>query len=243
MGAPAVQVVIPTYNERENIARLIAELRAHAPEAGIVVVDDDSPDGTAAVVEEIAAADARVHVLRRQGHRSFARSVAEGMFWALARGPQFVIQMDADLSHHPRYIGDLLRAANEADLVIGSRYVGGRVNVVHWPLSRLILSVFANAYVRTITRLPVFDTTGGFRCWRAEALRAIDLPSIRSEGYAFQIETLYRAYRCGFRIIEVPIIFTERNAGASKMSTRIIAEAAIRPWLLLMGRGSLRSRA
>ncbi|GBC83542.1 Undecaprenyl-phosphate mannosyltransferase [bacterium HR10] len=243
MEAPAVQIVIPTYNERENIARLIAELRVHAPAAGVVVVDDDSPDGTAEVVEEIAAVDARVHVLRRQGRRSFARSVAEGMLWALARGPQFVIQMDADLSHHPRYIGDLLRAADEADLVIGSRYVGGRVSVVQWPLWRLTLSVFANAYVRAITRLPVFDTTSGFRCWRAEALRAIDLPSIRSEGYAFQIETLYRAHRCGCRIVEVPIIFTERNAGASKMSTRIIAEAVIRPWLLLMGGGSPRSRA
>jgi len=242
MRGSAVQIVIPTYNERENIARLIAEIRARHPDVGVVVVDDDSPDGTADVVERMAMSDSRLHVLRRRGRRSFARSVVEGMLWALAREPQFVIQMDADLSHHPQYIGDLLRAAAEADLVIGSRYVGRRVNVVNWPLSRLLLSVFANAYVRTITRLPVFDATGGFRCWRAEALRAIDLPSIRSEGYSFQIETLYRAHRLGHRIVEVPIIFTERNAGASKMSARIILESAIRPWTLVLGRSAPKSR-
>ncbi len=242
MRESAIQIVIPTYNERENIARLIAEVRARHPEAGIVVVDDDSPDGTAEVVETMTAGDSRLHVLRRRGRRSFARSVMEGMLWALAREPQFVIQMDADLSHHPQYIGDLLGAAREADLVIGSRYVGGRVNVVNWPLSRLLLSVFANAYVRAITRLPVFDTTSGFRCWRAEALRAIDLPSIRSEGYSFQVETLYRAHRLGHRIIEVPIIFAERNAGTSKMSARIILESTIRPWMLVLGRSAPKSR-
>ncbi|MCS7157693.1 MAG: polyprenol monophosphomannose synthase [Blastocatellia bacterium] len=243
MKASFVQIVIPTYNERENIPSLIAEIRARYPDADIVIVDDDSPDGTADIVEMMAVSDSRLHLLRRRGRRSFARSLIEGMLWALAREPQFVIQMDADLSHHPQYIGDLLRAADEADLVIGSRYVGRRVNVINWPLSRLFLSVFANAYVRTITRLPVFDTTGGFRCWRAEALRAIDLPSIRSEGYAFQIETLYRAHRLGHRVVEVPIIFTERNAGASKMSTRIILESAICPWLLLLWRSAPRSRA
>jgi dolichol-phosphate mannosyltransferase len=243
MRGSAFQIVIPTYNERENIVRLIAEIRARHPEAGIVVVDDDSPDGTADVVAAAAARDPRLHVVRRRGRRSFARSVVEGMLWALAREPRFVIQMDADLSHHPQYIADLLRTAEEADLVIGSRYVGGRVNVVNWPLSRLLLSVFANAYVRAITRLPVCDATGGFRCWRADALRAIDLPSLRSEGYAFQVETLYRAHRLGCRIVEVPIVFTERNAGASKMSTRIILESAIRPWGLILRRSVPRSRA
>lgn len=241
MEEPSVQVVIPTYNERENIARLIAEIRARYPDIGLVVVDDDSPDGTAEVVEELRARDPRLHLLRRRGRRSFAHSVVEGMLWALAREPQFIIQMDADLSHHPQYIADLLRAAQEADVVIGSRYVGRRVSVVNWPLHRLILSVSANAYVRMITRLPVLDATGGFRCWRAEALRAIDLPSVRSEGYSFQIETLYRAYRRGCRIVEVPIVFTERNAGVSKMSARIILEAAVRPWLLLFSRKSSKS--
>jgi len=239
----AVQIVIPTYNERETIARLIKGIRAHHPEVGILVVDDESPDGTAEVVEAIAARDPRLQVVRRRGPRSFARSLVEGMLRALAREPEFVIHMDADLSHSPHYIADLLRAAEEADLVIGSRYVGGRVNVVNWPLSRLLLSLFANAYVRAITRLPVRDATGGFRCWRAEALRAIDLPSIQSEGYAFQVETLYRAYRLGCRIVEVPIIFTERNAGASKMNARIIVESAIRPWTLILGRSVPKSRA
>jgi dolichol-phosphate mannosyltransferase len=240
MKAPAIQIVIPTYNERENIARLLAEIRAYHPEAGIVIVDDASPDGTADRAEEVAAGDPYLHVLRRRGRRSFARSVVEGMLWALARGPQFVVQMDADLSHHPRYIGDLLRAAHDADLVIGSRYVGYRVSVVNWPLSRLLLSLFANAYVRAITRLPVCDATGGFRCWRAEALCSLDLSSVRSEGYAFQIEMLYRAYRRGLRIVEVPIIFTERHVGASKMSTRTILEAAIQPWRLVVSRRTLR---
>ncbi len=242
MKVPAVQIVIPTYNERENIARLLTEIRAYQPEAGIVIVDDASPDGTADIVEEMAAGDPHLHVLRRWGRRSFARSVVEGMLWALAREPQFVVQMDADLSHHPRYIGDLLRAAHDADLVIGSRYVGRRVSVVNWPLSRLLLSLFANAYVRAITRLPVCDATGGFRCWRAEALCALDLSSVCSEGYAFQIEMLYRAHRRGLRIVEVPIIFVERNAGASKMSTRIILEAAIQPWRLVLSRRALKSR-
>lgn len=158
------------------------------------------------------------------------------MLWALERNPDFVIQMDADGSHNPEYLPALLEAARDYDVVIGSRYVRHHVSVVNWPLSRLLLSVFANAYVRTITHLPVTDATGGYRCWRASALRRICLHTIRSDGYSFQVETLYRAYALGFRIAEVPIIFIERRAGASKMSKRVIVESAFMPWRLIVAR-------
>jgi dolichol-phosphate mannosyltransferase len=154
------------------------------------------------------------------------------MLHALSFNPEFVIQMDADFSHNPQYLGDMFAAAAEHDVVVGSRYVGNCVSVVNWPLPRLFLSVFANFYVRTITRVRVHDTTGGYRCWRAEALKMIDLPSIHSDGYSFQVETLYRAHRLGLRITEVPIIFVERRAGASKMSQGVILESALMPWRL-----------
>lgn len=236
MITPSVQIVIPTYNERENLALLITAIRHVLPHGEILVVDDGSPDGTGELADQLARSDPLLHVLHRTGPRGFGRSLVDGMLWALERNPDFVIQMDADGSHNPEYLPALLEAANECDVVIGSRYVRHHVSVVNWPLSRLLLSVFANAYVRTITRLPVCDATGGFRCWRAAALRRIGLHTIHSDGYSFQVETLYRAYALGFRMVEVPIIFIERRAGASKMNKGVIVESVFMPWRLIVAR-------
>jgi dolichol-phosphate mannosyltransferase len=236
MTEPTVQIVIPTYNERENVEPLIATIRHYQRSCGILIVDDGSPDGTGERAEELAASDPLLGVLHRRGPRGFGRSLVEGMLWALERNPDFVIQMDADGSHNPQYLPALLEAARSHDLVIGSRYVGHRVSVVNWPVSRLLLSLFANLYVRAITRLPVCDTTSGFRCWRASALRQIGLQTITSDGYSFLVETLFRAHALGLRITEVPIIFIERRTGASKMNRKVILESAIMPWRLMAAR-------
>lgn len=236
MATPSVQIVIPTYNERENLPSLLAAIREVQPNSGILIVDDGSPDGTGELADQIARDDPLLHVLHRTGPRGFGRSLVEGMLWALEQKPDLVIQMDADGSHNPQYLPALLEAARDVDVVIGSRYVGHQVSVVNWPLSRLMLSVFANAYVRMITRMPVCDATGGYRCWRASALQRIGLRTIQSDGYSFQVETLYRAYALGLRIAEVPIIFIERRAGASKMSNSVILESAIMPWRLIVAR-------
>jgi dolichol-phosphate mannosyltransferase len=225
-------VIIPTYNERENVAAIASELLALA-DLRVLVVDDASPDGTGQVADAIAAAsDGRFAVLHREGARGFRRSYIEGMQQALTTDATHVCQMDADLSHSPAELPRLLAAAADADLVIGSRYIrGGELR--NWAAHRVLLSTVANWYVRAITRLPAHDCTSGFRCWRRELLARLPLEAIGSDGYAFQIEMTWEAHRAGGRIAEVPITFVERRQGHSKMSGRIIAEAALLPWQLV----------
>lgn len=225
-------VVIPTFNEAENIPTLFERLQEVAPSLDVLVVDDGSPDGTADVVEELAAALPGVRVLRRAPPRGFARSYITGFQQALAEGYERIVQMDADLSHDPAYIpGMLAEAERGAGLVIGSRYCPGG-GVQNWHLRRVLLSRYANKYVRWVTELPTSDATAGFRCWRREALQAVHLETIQSEGYGFQVEMTYRAMRAGVRIAEVPIVFRDRRFGTSKLSGHMIWEAAKLPWRL-----------
>jgi len=233
-------VVIPTYNERENVTRLIPEILAQDDDLDVLVVDDSSPDGTAAAVEELAATNRRVHLLKRPGRQGIGPAYKAGFERALAMGAQLIVQMDADFSHPPGALPEMFQGAEEADIVLGSRYLHG-ITVVNWPIERLLLSYFGNMYVRALTRLPVRDTTGGFKCWRRSALEAVDVSKVKSNGYAFQIEMTYRLWRKGLRIREIPIIFMDRTVGDSKMSKRISLEALwIVWWLKLQGlRGAL----
>lgn len=225
-------VIIPTYNERFNIARLIPAVLAQDPSLEILVVDDASPDGTGGVVDSIAANNSRVHVFHREGKLGLGTAYIAGFRWALDRKYDVVFEMDADFSHNPERLPEFLEAVKEADLVLGSRYQGGRVNVVNWPMSRLFLSYAANIYARGITGLPVSDTTGGFKCFRRNVLESIDLSSVKSNGYAFQIEMSFRVWKRGFRIVEIPIIFVDRTEGQSKMSKKIVREAIWMVWRL-----------
>jgi dolichol-phosphate mannosyltransferase len=228
-------VIIPTYNERDNLAAVARELFA-LPGVSVLVVDDASPDGTGQIADALAAGSAgRLSVLHREGARGFRRSYIEGMQQALTTGATHVCQMDADLSHSPAELPRLLEAAAGADLVIGSRYVRGGT-LRNWGAHRMMLSTAANWYVRAITHLPARDCTSGFRCWRRELLARLPLDAIGSDGYAFQIEMTWEAHRAGGRITEVPITFVERRQGQSKMSGRIIAEAALLPWQLVARR-------
>jgi dolichol-phosphate mannosyltransferase len=224
-------VVIATYNERENLPDLAAAILSD-PCYRIIVVDDHSPDGTGEIADSVAAkAGGRVTVIHRTGPRGLGRSLIEGLKRALADGADLIFQMDADFSHDPKYLPAMAAAAAEADLVLGSRYLNG-VSVVNWPLSRLILSAFANRYVRAITGLDAHDCTTGYRCWRKESLARIPLDGVVSEGYAFLVETLYLAKRRGCRICEVPIIFVERRKGTSKLSGPVLFESMVLPWRL-----------
>jgi len=225
-------VIVPTYNERFNIARLIPAVLAEDPSLEILVVDDASPDATGRVVDAIAANNPRVHILHREGKLGLGTAYIAGFRWALERKYDLVFEMDADFSHNPERLPEFLEAVKEADLVLGSRYQGGRVNVVNWPMSRLFLSYAANIYARAITGLPVSDTTGGFKCFRRNVLESIDLNSVKSNGYAFQIEMSYRVWKRGFRIVEIPIIFVDRTEGVSKMSKKIVREAIWMVWRL-----------
>jgi dolichol-phosphate mannosyltransferase len=228
-------VILPTYNERDNLPLVVSALLAHDA-VDVLVVDDGSPDGTGAIADRLAAENPRVRVLHRTGLRGLGRSYVEGMLHALSIGATHVIQMDADLSHDPAAVPLLLDAAADADVVIGSRYVpGGRVQ--NWPWRRLALSTFANSYVRTITGLTARDCTSGFRCWRREALEKIRLERLRSDGYAFQVELTWEAQRAGCRLAEVPITFVERRAGASKLSGSVIVESMLLPWRLAISGG------
>ena len=224
-------VIIPTYDERENLPSLIDQLLA-IPGLRILIVDDASPDGTGQLADEYAAVNrARVQVLHRTGKRGLGLSYIDGMYVALRTDATHICQMDADLSHNPADVPRLLEAAEQADFVIGSRYVpGGRIE--NWPLHRRLLSAFANRYIRAITRLTIRDCTSGFRCWRREALEQLPLASIRSDGYAFIVELAWEASRAGLRCAEVPITFVERRQGASKLSGMVIIESAIVPWSL-----------
>jgi len=224
-------IIVPTYNERENLEVLVRRIFDQKLPTEILVVDDNSPDGTGALADEMAARDPRVHVMHRAGKMGLGSAYVAGFKWALARDYDAVFEMDGDFSHNPDSLGDFLREIEHADLVLGSRYLHG-VTVVNWPLSRLILSYSANLYSRIITGMPVKDLTGGFKCFRRQVLEAIDLDRVRSDGYAFQIEINFKAWRKGFRIQEIPILFVDRRAGVSKMSRRIVREAAWMVWRL-----------
>ncbi|MBI4550811.1 MAG: polyprenol monophosphomannose synthase [Candidatus Latescibacteria bacterium] len=228
-------IVIPTYNERENIQQLVPALLNLDASIQVLVVDDDSPDGTGAVVDRMAADSPRVHVLHRPGKLGLGSAYIEGFKYALRQDVDCVFQMDADFSHDPQFITAFLERLQESDVVIGSRYVSG-VNVVNWPMSRLLLSYFANLYTRIITGVPVLDATGGFKCFRRTALEQIDLDRVRSDGYSFQIEMNFRCWRKGLRLCEIPIIFVDRHSGTSKMSKKIIYEAIWIVWWLRLQR-------
>jgi len=225
-------VIVPTYNERFNIARLIPSILAQDASLEVLVVDDGSPDGTGAIVDAIAANNPRVHILHRPSKLGLGTAYKAGFGWALERKYDFIFEMDADFSHNPERLPEFLEAIKDADLVLGSRYQDGHVNVVNWPMSRLFLSYSANIYARAITGLPIFDTTGGFKCFRRNVLESIDLNSVKSNGYAFQIEMSYRVWKHGFRLVEIPIIFVDRTEGVSKMSKRIMREAIWMVWRL-----------
>ncbi len=224
-------VIIPTYNERENIDALITRLLSLPHGLEVLVVDDHSPDGTAEVVEGWSARDPRVHLISRPGKLGLGSAYRDGFRYALEHGADYVFEMDADFSHDPDAIGEFLQHIAEADVVLGSRYLKG-VTVVNWPLKRLILSYAANLYTRLVTGLPVADATGGFKCFRRRALEAIRLDRVRSDGYAFQIEMSFKCWKRGFRIKEIPILFVDRRAGVSKMNRRIIWEAVWMVWRL-----------
>jgi dolichol-phosphate mannosyltransferase len=224
-------VVIPTYNERENIEPLVRQILQH-PGFSVMVVDDQSPDGTGAVADDLAREfPERVEVRHRTGKRGLGLSYVEGFQLAVKRDVDLICQMDADFSHDPKYLPDLVAAATDYDLVVGSRYLNG-ISVVNWPLQRLILSTFANRYIRGVTGLTVRDCTGGFRCWRREALGRIPLARIVSDGYSFMVEMLFEAARQQCRIGEVPIVFVERRMGTSKLSSGVLAESLLMPWRL-----------
>jgi dolichol-phosphate mannosyltransferase len=224
-------VVIPTYNESSNISRLANEIFQLIQGIHVLVVDDNSPDGTADIVRNLQLEKPNLHLLQRTGPRSFGKSYIDGMRQALQMGAEVIVQMDADYSHNPRYLYTFLEVIDNCDLVIGSRYLNG-VSVVNWPIRRLMLSLGANTYTRWITRLPIRDATSGYRCWRRKTLAAIDLDAINADGYAFQIEMLYQAFRLGFHLQETTIIFIDRTSGTSKISRKMVREAMWLPWKL-----------
>lgn len=217
-------VIIPTYDERENVRRIAAAIHQSSPETDVLFVDDNSPDGTGALLDEMTKTDGRVHVLHRPGKQGLGRAYISGFKWALDRPYRFVFEMDADFSHDPREIPNFLRAAGEADLVIGSRYVNG-IRVMNWPLSRLLLSTTAARYVQIVTGMPFTDPTGGYKCYRREVLAGVPLDQIVSTGYSFQVEMTYNVWIRGYRIVEIPIVFEDRHQGYSKMNRGITREA------------------
>jgi dolichol-phosphate mannosyltransferase len=224
-------VIIPTYNERENVEPLLTRIFEEKLPLEVLIVDDNSPDGTGAIADQMAARDPRVHVLHRPGKAGLGSAYVAGFRYALARDYDAVLEMDADFSHSPDSLREFLHEIESADVVLGSRYLYG-VTVVNWPLSRLVLSYLANVYSRVITGMRVKDLTGGYKCYRRAVIEAIDWDRVRSDGYAFQIEITFKAYRKGFRIKEIPILFVDRHAGESKMSRRIVWEAVWMVWRL-----------
>lgn len=224
-------IIVPTYNERENVVALLERIFTYVPEAHVLIVDDNSPDGTGAIADQSAAEDPRVHVMHRAGKQGLGSAYVAGFRYALDRDYEAVFEMDADFSHNPESLPVFLGELENADLVLGSRYLNG-VTVVNWPIKRLILSYSANVYSRVITGMRVKDLTGGFKCFRRRVLESIDWSRVRSDGYAFQIEITFKAWRKGFRIREIPIMFVDRKAGESKMSRRIVYEAAWMVWRL-----------
>jgi dolichol-phosphate mannosyltransferase len=221
---PDILVIIPTYNERETIGVIIPDIIKAVPGAHVLVVDDGSPDGTSAYVKETFGATGAVFVLDRSKKDGLGRAYIDGFGWALERSYRYIFEMDADYSHDPKYLPDFLKAIESNDLVIGSRYISG-VNVINWPMSRLLLSYFANLFARVVTGITIKDCTSGFKCFRREVLEALDLGRVASSGYSFQIEINYTVWKKKFRLAEIPIVFTDRRRGASKMSGGIVREA------------------
>lgn len=232
MAVERALVIVPTYNERENITRLIDAVLYQDPSIDVLVIDDGSPDGTGQLADEIAAINPRVNVIHRASKMGLGTAYLAGFKWALQRSYAYILEMDADFSHDPAHLPQFLTSIQDADLVLGSRYREGRVTVVNWPVARLLLSYFANVYARIVTGLQLYDATGGFKCFRRSVLEAINLDDVRSNGYAFQIEMSFRAWRRGFRIVEIPIVFVDRTEGVSKMSKRIVREAIWMVWRL-----------
>jgi len=224
-------VILPTYNESQNLPRIVPQILARDPRIEILVVDDNSPDGTGRLANDLAGVNPRVHVLHRSQKEGLGRAYLAGFRWGLEHGVDMMFEMDSDFSHDPKFLDDLITASASADLVLGSRYKTG-VNVINWPMSRLLLSYGANLYARWITGLPLTDATAGFKCFRREVLAAIPLDKVRSNGYAFQIEMNFRAWKKGFRLAEVPIVFTDRVEGSSKMSKAIVREGVWIVWWL-----------
>ncbi len=229
---PRILVIIPTFNEADNLLRIVPLVLNQDPRIEVLVVDDNSPDGTGDLADDLAEDLDRVHVLHRLGKQGLGRAYLEGFQWGLDRDYALFIEMDADFSHDPDALPEFIEKANEFDVVLGSRYVGGRVTVINWPMSRLLISYFGSRYARIVTGLPVRDATGGFNCWRREVLTALNLEKIESNGYTFQIELKLRAWRRGFSLTEIPIIFAERDSGESKMSKAIVFEAVWKVWKL-----------
>lgn len=225
-------IIIPTYNERENVEAISRAVLDVAPGCDLLFVDDSSPDGTGLLVDQLAAQDERIRVLHRSSKNGLGRAYIAGFKQALQKGYEFIFEMDADFSHNPADIPRMKEAAMEADVVLGSRYLNG-IRVINWPLHRLILSRGAGSYVRWITGMPFTDPTGGFKCFRRRVLETIALDQVTSNGYSFQIEMTHAAWQAGFRIREVPIVFEERRVGSSKMSRRIVGEALLTVWRLL----------
>ncbi len=228
-------IVIPTYNERENIAELVPAVRDLAESPDVLVVDDSSPDGTGQVVERIAANDSQVHLLSRPAKSGLGRAYLAGFAWGLERGFDVLVEMDADLSHSPEDLRTLLKAIETKDFVVGSRWVSGG-STVNWGAGRKIISQGGSFYSRMILGFPIRDWTGGFNAWRATTLKKMQLQSVKSEGYSFQIELKFRALHAGCKGLEVPITFVDRRVGQSKMSSRIVLEALYRVWLIRMGK-------
>ena len=219
-----ILVLIPTYNERENLSRIVSRLRASVPEADVLVVDDNSPDGTGDVADQLATDDSQVRVLHRMNKEGLGAAYLAGFAWALDRGYDALVEMDADGSHQPEQLGSLLAALANADVVLGSRWVPGG-SVVNWPMHRKVLSVGGNMYVRVLLGMPIGDATGGYRAYRASALHALDLHKVASQGYCFQVDLAWRAIRSDLSVVEVPITFVERTVGDSKMSQEIVQES------------------
>jgi len=236
MGEPRVLIVVPTYNERDNVERVTAEFLAPVAGSELLFVDDNSPDGTGELIDASAARDERVHVLHRAGKLGLGSAYIAGFTWGLERGYELLLEMDADFSHDPRYLPAMVCAARDgADMAVGSRYVSGG-GTENWGVGRRALSRFGGLYARSILGVSVQDMTAGFVCYRRETLERIDLEAVRSNGYSFQIEMKYRVLRAGMRIAEVPIVFVDRRVGQSKMSRAIVAEALMMCWKLRLSR-------
>lgn len=228
-------VIVPTYDERRNLQPLVQQILTQSERLEVLVIDDASPDGTGEIADTLANNDERIHVIHRSHKLGLGTAYIEGFRFALEHNYQLVFEMDADFSHDPRHLPEFLELADDFDVVIGSRYTRG-VTVVNWPMGRLLLSWLANAYARTVTGLPLNDLTSGFKCYRRQVLETIDLDRIHSTGYAFQIETVFRADRAGFRLVEIPIVFVDRNVGSSKMNRSIVWEAIWMVWRMRLWR-------
>jgi dolichol-phosphate mannosyltransferase len=232
--ADRILIVIPTFDEADNLPRIVPEVLAQDDRIHVLVVDDNSPDGTGKLADQMAAEGERIHVLHREGKHGLGKAYLEGFKWGLASPHDYTLffEMDADFSHRPTALPKFIEKAHECDVVIGSRYVDGRVTVINWPMTRLLISYFGSWYARTITGMPIRDCTGGFNCWRRAVLEDIRLDRIESNGYTFQIELKYRAFKRGFTLSEIPIVFAERESGESKMSKQIVREAVWKVWKL-----------